>query len=103
MKMPIKIYSSGYSTTNSGGKTKGSEVLLANDWADVSFGGGSKYNNEQGTGEEDKIQFTIDYRPSLAITQKCEVEFRGLRYTIVSIVNENSRDLKYIIDTQAKQ
>lgn len=100
-EFPIKIYAPTFTATNSGGKTE-NYSLLTNDFAEVSDKGYSKYNNDQGKGQEATKVFKIDYRPSLALTATCLIEFDSVQYTILTIAKEKNKKFQYIVEAKAK-
>ena len=100
-EFPIKIYAPTFTATNSGGKTE-NYSLLTNDFAEVSDGAYSKFNNDQGQGQEATKTFKIDYRPSLELTQSCLIEFDSVQYTILTISKEKNKKFQYIIQAKAK-
>lgn len=100
-EFPIKIYSITKTPTNSGG-TNESYSLLTNDFAEVSDKGYSKFNNEHGQGQENTKIFKIDYRPSLALTATCLIEFDSVQYTILTISKEKNKKFQFVVEAKAK-
>lgn len=100
-EFPIQFKPFQPTTTASGGTVQGYGDPIP-DFAEVKDVTWTKEAQTTGIYQANLKKFKVDYRPSLAITDKWLIVFEGIEYTILTIARENNLKFRYVITAKAK-